>query len=90
MKKTESCLTKAEHLEMSRKAWDAYHPHYTSFKSKKRLVEFVHPLADVINAVAGAGLCIKQMVETRTPDEQSPLLSQLPKYMAWVAEKEDS
>ena len=36
MKKTESCLTKAEHLEMSREAWDAYHPHYTSFRLRKR------------------------------------------------------
>lgn len=36
MKKTESRLTKTEHLGMSRRAWDAYHPHYTSFKLKKR------------------------------------------------------
>ena len=44
----------------------------------------------LVNAIAEAGLCVKKMVETRAPDEQSPLLSQLPKYMAWVAEKEDS
>ena len=36
MKKTESNLTKTEHLEMSRKAREAYHPYYTSFKLKKR------------------------------------------------------
>ena len=63
---------------------------YGGWDGNLPIVEFVHPLADVINAVAGAGLCIRQMVETRAPDKQSPLLSQLPKYMAWVAEKEDS
>lgn len=36
MKRIEPNLTKAEHLEMSHKAWDAYPPHYTSFKLKKR------------------------------------------------------
>ena len=36
MKKIKQRLTKTEHLEMSRKAWDAYHPYYTSFKLKKR------------------------------------------------------
>ena len=46
--------------------------------------------SSVINAIAEAGLCVKKMMETRAPDKQSPLLSQLPKYMAWVAEKEDS
>jgi SAM-dependent methyltransferase len=63
---------------------------YGGWDGKLPIVEFVHPLADVINAIAGAGLCIKQVVETRVSDEQSPLLSQLPKYMAWMAKKEDS
>ena len=62
---------------------------YGGWDGNLPIVEFVHPLADVINAVAEAGLCIKKMVETRAQDEQSPLLSQLPKYMAWVAEKEN-
>ena len=63
---------------------------YGGWDGNLPIVEFIHPLADVINAIAEAGLCIKQMVETRAPHEQSPLLSQLPKYVAWVAEKEDS
>ena len=63
---------------------------YGGWDGNLPIVEFIHPLADVINAIAGAGLCVKKMVETRAPDEQSPLLSQLPKYMAWVAEKENS
>lgn len=63
---------------------------YGGWEGNLPIVEFVHPLADVINAVAGAGLCIKKMVETRAPEEQSPLLSQLPKYMVWMAEKENS
>lgn len=63
---------------------------YGGWDGNLPIVEFVHPLADVINAIAGAGLCVQKMVETRAPDEQSPLLSQLPKYMAWVAKKENS
>ena len=63
---------------------------YGGWDGNLPIVEFVHPLADVINAIAGAGLCIKKMVETRVPNEPSPLLSQLPKYMAWVAEKKGS
>ena len=62
---------------------------YGGWDGNLPIVEFVHSLADVINAIAGADLCIKTMVETRAPDEQSSLLSQLPKYMAWVAEKVD-
>ena len=63
---------------------------YGGWDGNLPIVEFVHTLTDVINAIAGAGLCIKKIVETQVPDKQSPLLSQLPKYMAWIAEKEDA
>ncbi len=63
---------------------------YGGWDGNLPIVEFFHPLADVINAIAEAGLYIKKMVETRAQAEQSSLLSQLPKYMAWVAEKVDS
>ncbi len=63
---------------------------YGGWDGNLPIVEFFHSLADVINAIAGTGLCIKQMVETRAPEEQSPLLSRLPKYVAYVAGKEVS
>ena len=61
---------------------------YGGWNGNVPIVEFFHSLADVINAIAEAGLCIKKMVETGPQDAEFPLLSQLPKYMAWLAQKE--
>ena len=57
------------------------------------IVEFFHPLADVVNAIAQAGFCIKEMEEFESwgSDEENcdlpEIVSQLPNGLMLIAEK---
>jgi ubiquinone/menaquinone biosynthesis C-methylase UbiE len=60
---------------------------YGGWKGTQEIVEFFHPLSEVVNAIAQAGFCIRRMIESRDANVQSSLSTMLPEKFYLLAHK---
>ena len=63
---------------------------FGGYQSDEEIVEFFHPIGEVVNAIVEAGFCMRRMEEPRhlyTEEETIVHLSKLPNLMIVLCEK---